>query len=221
MKNIFTYIVFLLFISAGAFAQKTTIKGKITDAETQKPLIGVSVAIKGKVAGTITNADGNFELSTTVPATLVISMVGYERQEVAVTNETSLNIALKTGAEDLNQVVVSASRIEENILRSPVSIEKMDARTIQQSGSANFYDALLNMKGLDMVTSSLTYKQINTRGFNTTGNSRFLQLVDGVDNQSAGLGFTMGNLFGPHDIDVESVELIPGAASALYGPIAF
>jgi outer membrane receptor protein involved in Fe transport len=221
MKKFFTYILFLLFVSAGAFAQRSSIKGKVTDAENQKPLAGASVAVKGKVAGTITNADGNFELNTPVPVTLVISMVGYERQEIVVNNETSLTIALKAGAEDLNQVVVSASRIEESILRSPVSIEKMDIRGIQQTPSPNFYDALLNMKSVDMVTSSLTYKQINTRGFNTTGNSRFLQLVDGVDNQSAGLGFTMGNLFGPHDIDVESVELIPGAASALYGPIAF
>ena len=219
MKNIFTYI--LLFISLGAFAQKSVIKGKVTDAENQKPLIGVSVSIKGKVAGTITNVDGNFELSVATPVTLVISMVGYERQEVAITNETAIDVSLKPSASDLNQVVVSASRIEESILRSPVSIEKMDARAIQQSPSANFYDALLNMKSLDIVTSGLTYKQINTRGFNTTGNSRFLQLVDGVDNQSAGLGFAMGNLHGPHDIDVESTELIPGAASALYGPIAF
>ncbi|MBA4853162.1 TonB-dependent receptor [Emticicia sp. BO119] len=222
MKKIFPYISFLFFVSSGVFAQKTLVRGKVSDIETQKPLVGASIAIKGKVAGTITNTEGNFELNTTLPVILVVSMIGYERQEIVVNSETSLlNISLKAGSEDLNQVVVSASRIEESILRSPVSIEKMDARSIQQSPSPNFYDALLNMKSLDMVTSSLTYKQINTRGFNTTGNSRFLQLVDGVDNQSAGLGFTMGNLFGPHDIDVESVELIPGAASALYGPIAF
>lgn len=85
----------------------------------------------------------------------------------------------------------------------------------------SFYDGLLNLKSIDMVTSSLTYKQINTRGFNSTGNSRFLQMIDGVDNQSAGLGFSVGNLFGAADLDVESVELIPGAASALYGPVAF
>ncbi|UTA69297.1 TonB-dependent receptor [Emticicia sp. 21SJ11W-3] len=221
MKNIFTCIISLLLFSAGAFAQKSVIKGKVTDAENQKPLIGVSVFLKGKVSGTITNAEGNFELNASLPATLVISMVGYERQEIAVASETTLSISLKTASEDLNQVVVSASRIEESILKSPVSIEKMDSRGIQQSPAANFYDALLNMKSLDIVTSGLTYKQINTRGFNTTGNSRFLQLVDGVDNQSAGLGFAMGNLHGPNDIDIESVELIPGAASALYGPIAF
>lgn len=221
MKKYFTYLFTLLLISVGVFAQKPSIKGKVTDAETQKPLAGVSITLKGKVAGTITNAEGNFELNASTPATLVVSMVGYERQEVSVNNETMLSIVMKAGTADLNQVVVSASRIEESILRSPVSIEKMDLRGIQQTPSPNFYDALVNMKSLDMVTSGLTYKQINTRGFNTTGNSRFLQLIDGVDNQSAGLGFAMGNLFGPHDIDVESVELIPGAASALYGPIAF
>lgn len=135
----------------------------------------------------------------------------------AVSDADSLNIDETT----LDQVVISASRVEESILKSPVAIEKVDARAIRESPSVNFYDGLVNLKSLDMVTSSLTYKQINTRGFNDTGNSRFLQLVDGVDNQTPGLGFAVGNLFGSSDLDVESVELIPGAASALYGPVAF
>lgn len=202
-------------------AQSPRISGSISDGDSGKPLAGVSVSVKGKNTGTVTNADGFFELKTAIPATLLISFVGYARQQVNVSSTENIQISLIPSIEELNQVVVSASRVEENILRSPVSIEKMDARAIQQSPSANYYDGLVNMKSLDMVTSSLTYKQINTRGFNTTGNSRFLQLVDGVDNQPSGLGFAMGNLFGPHDIDVESAELIPGAASALYGPIAF
>jgi outer membrane receptor protein involved in Fe transport len=202
-------------------AQSIKIQGHIFDNESQKPVSGASVSVKGKNTGTITNNEGLFELNTSLPATLVVSLVGYARQEVSVTSSENLRINLVPSIEELNQVVVTASRVEENILRSPVSIEKMDSRAIQQTPSANFYDGLINMKSLDMVTSSLTYKQINTRGFNTTGNSRFLQLVDGVDNQPSGLGFAMGNLFGPHDIDVESAELIPGAASALYGPIAF
>src|SRR5690606_7944213 len=61
----------------------------------------------------------------------------------------------------------------------------------------------------------------NARGFNSTGNARFLQLVDGVDNQTPGLNFAVGNLFGSSDLDMESAELIPGSASALYGPVAF
>ncbi len=204
-----------------SLAQSGKITGAVLDAETNRPLPGVSVFVKGNSFGTTTNHLGNFEISAPTPGTLIFSFVGYEKQEVNIENSSILSVTLKPSAEQLDQVVISASRIEENILRSPVSIEKMDLRAVQQTPSANFYDGLVNMKSLDMVSSSLTYKQINTRGFNQTGNGRFLQLVDGVDNQPAGLGFAMGNLFGPHDLDVESVELIPGAASALYGPVAF
>jgi len=220
-RNFYLYLLLTALFSATlAKAQTSKISGLVQDLETKQPLAGASVVAKGNIAGTITNAAGNFEI-TTSSTTLIISLVGYDRQEVRINSNSFINISLKSSAEELDQVVISASRVEENILRSPVSIEKMDMRGVQQTPSANFYDGLVNMKSLDMVTSSLTYKQINTRGFNTTGNGRFLQLVDGVDNQPAGLGFAMGNLFGPHDIDVESVELIPGAASALYGPVAF
>lgn len=121
----------------------------------------------------------------------------------------------------LDTVVVAASRVKETLLETPVTIEKMDERMIRETPSLSFYDGLANLKGVEMVTSGLTFNQINTRGFNSTGNSRFLQLVDGVDNQTPGLSFAVGNLFGASDLDVESVELIPGAASALYGPVAF
>ncbi|MEA5426781.1 TonB-dependent receptor [Arcicella lustrica] len=220
MKKIFTLSI-ILFHSLAVFAQNFT--GSIIDAETKKPLAGASVRIKGKNIGTVTNADGFFSLKTSAkpPFTLIFSMIGFERQTVEVTDNSTIAISLKSGDELLQQVVISASRIEENILKSPVSIEKIDAKSIQQSPSVSFYDALVNVKSLDMVTSGLTYKQINTRGFNSTGNSRFLQLIDGVDNQSPGLGFAVGNLFGSSDLDVEGVELIPGAASALYGPVAF
>jgi iron complex outermembrane recepter protein len=214
--------IFILFgINSLIFAQTNTIIGKITDASTQKPLIGVNISIKNKKTGTVTNSEGSFKINIEIPATLQISMLGFDKKEIQITDYKDIAVSIRENSQDLNQIVVSASRIEESILKSPVTIEKMDIRAIQQTPSANFYDALVNLKGLDMVTSSLTYKAINTRGFNSTGNGRFLQTVDGMDSQSAGLGFAMGNLFGPHDIDVESVELIPGAASALYGPVAF
>jgi outer membrane receptor protein involved in Fe transport len=208
-------------INYDLYAQQTKLSGTITDPETQQPLVGVSVAVKGKVLGTVTDAKGKFELTTAAPATLVISMIGYERQEVTATNGQPISISLKTGVAELNQVIVSASRIEESSLRTPVTIEKMDARAIQQAPAATMFESLNSLKGVDMVTSGLTLRQVNTRGFNNIGNSRFLQLTDGVDNQSAGLGFAAGSFFGVSDLDVESIELIPGAASALYGPTAF
>jgi iron complex outermembrane recepter protein len=214
---------FFLSITIGLFGQTQKFKGTITD-ENNNPVAGANILIKGKIMGTVSQSDGQFELATTVnpPFTIVISMVGYQKQEIEITASSSnIQIKLLESSEVMDQIVVSASRVEESILQSPVSIEKMDLGDISQTASVNFYDALENLKGVEMVTSGLTFKQINTRGFNHTGNSRFLQLVDGVDNQTPGLGFAVGNLFGSSDLDMESAELMPGAASALYGPVAF
>ncbi|WP_420148867.1 TonB-dependent receptor [Spirosoma sp.] len=227
MKTIYTHILFVVFLLAGftstGWAQKTQLTGTITEFETGKPLAGATVLLKGSKQGTVTDSQGQFNLSVTdaLPKILVVSMIGYERQEIKLSGNQGLTIRLRPSSEQLDQVVVAASRVEESILRSPVSVEKLDARAVRQTPSANYFEALNNLKGVDMVTSGLTYRQINTRGFNSTGNSRFLQLVDGVDNQSPGLGFSVGNLLGVSDLDVESAELIPGAASALYGPVAF
>ncbi|MBL0743479.1 TonB-dependent receptor [Chryseolinea lacunae] len=217
-------LLLLVFLSFPTFLfAQTKISGTITDADS-KPVSGASLVIKGKLIGTTTDENGNFSLNTSaaLPLTLVVTGVGYQKQEVAVsTSGESVKIGLTPQTELLNEMVVTASRVEESILESPVSIEKMDTRAIRETPSINFYDGLQNIKSVEMVTSGLTFKQINTRGFNGTGNSRFLQLVDGVDNQTPGLNFAVGNLFGSSDLDMESAELIPGSASALYGPVAF
>lgn len=213
----------LVFPCSLLFGQNKTITGKIIDSESNSAVIGASIVVKGKLTGTTTDANGDFTLNTSVapPLTLVVSVVGYQKQEIEVTSEGQVNISLSSKAVLLDEMVFSASRVEESILQSPVSIEKLDAKSIRETPSINFYEGLQNLKGLEMVTSGLTYKQVNTRGFNDTGNARFLQLVDGVDNATPGLNFAVGNLFGSSDLDMESAELIPGSASALYGPVAF
>ena len=67
----------------------------------------------------------------------------------------------------------------------------------------------------------MTFQSVNTRGFATFANTRFVQLVDGMDNSTPALNFPIGNLVGMNEVDVQSVELLPGAASALYGANAF
>jgi outer membrane receptor protein involved in Fe transport len=222
MKRTLLFILLLTFFRI-SIAQNIKVAGTVTDSETHEGIAGANIIIKGKLTGTVTDAAGRFELNTAAkpPFTLVISVVGYEKQELEVNDASTLTINLVPATEIMNEVVFSASRVEENILTSPVSIEKMDTKAIRETPSINFYDGLQNLKGVEMVTSSMTYKQINTRGFNSTGNARFLQLVDGMDNQTPGLNFAVGNLFGSTDLDMESAELIPGAASALYGPVAF
>ena len=218
-------LLFFFFLSLLAYssqAQNTTITGNVKNDKDQV-VAGANIILKGKITGAVTDEAGNFELTTAVrpPFILVISMVGFQKQEIEVQNNASISVKLTESTEVMDEVVFSASRVEESIFQSPVSIEKMDARAILATPSITFYDGLQNLKGVEMVTSGLTFNQINTRGFNSTGNSRFLQLVDGVDNQTPGLGFAVGNLFGSSDLDMESAELIPGAASALYGPVAF
>lgn len=217
-------LIVLLLYAVNLFGQEVKIRGDVSATDTNLALSNASVNIKNKVTGTTTNVKGSFTLNYKgkLPIVIVVSAIGYESQEIQVTSESQdIRVLLSAKTIMLNEVVTAASRVSQNILQSPVSIEKMSLKTIKENPSYTFYDGLQSMKGMEAVTSSITYKQVNTRGFNTTGNSRFLQLVDGVDNQTPGLNFAVGNLFGASDLDVESAEVIPGAASALYGPVAF
>ena len=227
MKTFFTkrrlsFIASIMLLTVSSFAQ-TRISGKVSDGVSKESLIGVSVAVKGKVIGTISDSKGNFALSTTTstPFTISVSSIGYKTQEIVVSGEKSdFDIKLEEQNVLGQEVVVSASRVEEGVLKSPVSVEKMDLRAIQNTPSISFYDALKNLKGVDVNVQSLTFQSVTTRGFNGSGNPRVVQLVDGMDNQAPGLNFAVGNIVGISELDLESVELIPGAASALYGPNA-
>ncbi|HKC36589.1 MAG TPA: carboxypeptidase-like regulatory domain-containing protein, partial [Chitinophagaceae bacterium] len=222
MRNLLA-VLSLLFTSNSIFAQDNLIievSGKVTDQEKQLPLPDVSVQVKGTIAGTVTNSSGNFVLRTRtkLPFTLVFSSVGFQQQELEVKNlGSNLQVALSTQAVLGTAVVVTASRVAESILKSPVAIEKLDIRAIKETAAPSFYEALENVKGVQMITSSLTFKVPNTRGFNIPNNFRFMQLVDGVDMQAATLGVPLGNAIGPTELDIQSVEITPGAASALYG----
>jgi iron complex outermembrane receptor protein len=223
-KRSLTFLLAMLVGVTMAFAQ-TSISGTVKDGTTGEPLAGVNIVVKGRVLGTITNSAGQFNLSVNQapPVTLVFSFIGFRTQEVEVKDANTTNLEISMEEQSLlgQDVVISASRVEESILQSPVSIEKMDILGVQNTASENYYKGLINMKGLDMTTSSVNFQIINARGFNSTGNTRFVQLTDGMDTQAPALNFPIGNLNGPSELDVESVEFIPGAASALYGPNAF
>ena len=219
MKNVL--FVCGLFLSCITYAQ-TNVRGTVVD-EAGVPVVGANVVAVGTTAGTATDFDGNFALLVDAepPFNLEVSSIGYALQKVAVTaNNQSLSVTLVEGSE-LDEVVISASRTPERIFESPVTIERFGLKEIKNTASADFYDGLENLKGVDINTNSLTFKSINTRGFATFANTRFMQLVDGMDNAAPALNFPLGNLLGMTDTDVQSVEILPGAASALYGANAF
>jgi len=223
MKIIYPIIVavMLIFVAGAAFAQgSVTLSGTLTDSETQEGLAGVNIIVKGTVLGTITDSKGNFRLTIkgALPVTLSASFVGYRTLDIPVSSaDQPITGQLQPSALLGEEVVVTASRVEESQLKSPVAIEKLDSRSIRETPAPSFYDALENVKGVQMTTSSLTFKVPNTRGFNIPNNFRFMQLVDGVDMQAATLGVPLGNAIGPTELDIASVEITPGAASALYG----
>lgn len=201
----------------------TEVSGQVLDVDGE-PLAGVNIRVKDKLIGTTTDGNGMFSLSIKQdpPLILVFSIVGFQTEEVDITNANTTDLEIRMQEQTFlgEEVVVSASRVEQSILKSPVSIEKMDVIEIQTSASPNFYDGIANLKGVDFSTQSLTFKSINTRGFGSNGNTRFVQLIDGIDNQAPGLNFAVGNIVGISELDLESAEMIPGAASALYGPNA-
>ncbi len=219
MKTFFQFL-FLLGFSI-SFAQ-TTVTGSVTD-DSGQPLPGANVVVVGTSQGAVTDFDGKFSinLSTQPPFDLQVSSVGFETQTVAVTSLNEPLVVVMTEGNSLDEVIVSASRTPERVFESPVTVERFGIADIKNTASSDFYDGLENLKGVDINTNSLTFKSINTRGFATFANTRFMQLVDGMDNSAPALNFPLGNLLGMIETDIQSVEILPGASSALYGANAF
>ncbi|WP_298900799.1 TonB-dependent receptor [uncultured Psychroserpens sp.] len=219
MKTIFK--IMMLFCCAFAFAQ-TTVKGKVVD-NNGIPLAGANILVVGTTTGAITDFDGNYTLvvNQDPPFSIQISSVGFDTVTKEVTtNPQTIDVTMIEGTS-LDEVVISASRTPERIFESPVTVERFGLKEIKNTASADFYGGLEDLKGVDVNTNSLTFKSINTRGFATFANTRFMQLVDGMDNSTPALNFPIGNLVGMTETDVLSVELLPGASSALYGANAF
>jgi len=207
--------------SIAAFAQTTSIGGTVKNSITGETVSAVSVSLKGTDLGTFTDDKGYYKISGTIkfPATLVFSSVGFETQELPVSSTSdSINLDFKPSVGLGTEVVVSASRVPERYMVSPVSIERVTAASLRNAPAANFYDVVTNLKGVDVTTSSLTFKTPTTRGFGGSGNVRFNQLVDGMDNQAPGLNFSVGAIIGLNELDIDNIELLSGASSALYGP---
>ena len=226
MKKILLTACCFLTTSIILFAQKQTITGKVSDAETGVPQAFTNVIIKGSTLGTSTDIDGNFsiEVDFSQRDTLFLqtSFVGFEPLEIAITkSSTFVELKMEPMVIMAKEVVISASRVSESLTEAPVDIQKLNSKKIESSASGDFYQSLGNLKGIDIVTSSMGFKTVNQRGFNTTSPIRSVQFIDGMDNQAPGLNFPLGNMLGASDLDLESIEIISGAASALYGANAF
>ena len=216
-------LAFCGLLLCGNLTAQITLRGNIVDATTGDDLIGASVLAKGTTTGTVTDIDGTWELTVSgLPAILQFSYIGYASTELEVTDaDQDLTVELGDDAITTETVEVVGQRISDKQRQAALTVETLDAIAIKQTPAANFYDGLGSLKDVDLTAASLGFKIINTRGFNSTNPVRSLQIIDGVDNQSPGLNFSLGNFLGASELDINRVNLVVGASSAFYGPNAF
>jgi len=203
-----------------AYSQTSvTISGTIKDESSKESVPSATVQVKGSDKKTFTNSDGQFSLKVSkLPVTLVISSAEFESKEITVSdNSKPLELTMVASNKMGQEVVVAANRVPQNIRLAGVTEERMGSKLLRNVAAPNYYEAIGNLRGVDVHTASLTFRTITTRGFVSSGNLRLNQLVDGMDNQAPGLNFAVGSVIGPSDLDVESVEVLAGASSALYG----
>jgi len=213
--------IFTLLFGVLSFAQ-TTVTGTVND-ENGMPVPGANVIVVGTSTGAISDFDGKFTLSVSQapPFTVQASSVGFTTVTENITsNNQDVTFVLVEGSF-LDEVIVSATRVPQKIFESPVTVEKFSLKQIQRTPSSDYFEGLFNIKGVQMNQTGLVFSQVNTRGFGTAYNEGFVTMVDGMNTQAPVFGFAVGNLIGLNELDVQSVEILPGSASALYGMDAY
>ncbi|MBU1008895.1 MAG: carboxypeptidase-like regulatory domain-containing protein [Bacteroidetes bacterium] len=195
------------------------IRGIVRDKQTKEVLPGTNIQIKGTTTGTVSGIDGTFELAAPAKGTAVLmfSYIGYASQAIVWHKEAKLEVMLESASLPGTEVVISASRLNQEIRQAPIAIQKLNAQQINNSASGDYFNSLSNLRDVEIISNSIGFGAFNTRGFNSTSPLRVVQLIDGVDNQLPTINIATGNMFGISDIDIENLEIISGPASALYG----
>jgi len=223
----------ILLVSSIAFAQ-TAIKGTVTDAENSGPVPGVTVTVKGTRTVVATDANGNYTISVPVSATLVFSFIGYKTQEVAVGNQTTINIKLAQSAGQLNDVVVTALGIKRERRALGYSVTEVKGATLTEARETNFVNGLegkvAGVNVSNVATGPGGSSNVVIRGISDiTGSNQPLYVIDGIPMQNSTYSQTdVGGGYGGADggdgtininpDDIETISILKGAAaSALYG----
>lgn len=224
-----TYIRALLSLVALActfnLSAQTILQGTVLNKATQETIIGAQVRIPGHSVGAATDFDGRFFLQTDLapPFTVEIRSLGFDPYLLSIEDQVldSLVVQLTVASSAQQEMVISASRLEESLLGTPTSIDKVDLLEWRTLPGLDPVTSLNQFGALQVNQGSITFPSLNTRGFADAQNFRFLQFADGMDLTPPGLGYTFGNVGGPNSLDLRYIEVLPGPGSALYGPNAF
>ena len=217
-------ILTIICISSAFLTYAQTISGSVKN-NSGEALIGAYIVVPSVPGvGAITDENGAFSIKIpSLPIDLKVTYLGYQDKTITVSSATNkVKVVLSEDQENvLTGALVKASRVTEKSKEAPLTVESIGIQAIKDAPSASFYESLGTLKGVDVTAASLGFRVVNTRGFNSTSPVRSLQLIDGVDNQSPGLNFALGNFLGASDLDIRRVNVIAGASSAFYGPNAF
>lgn len=199
--------------SVNAVQQAKKVTGNVSDAE--GPIIGASVVEKGNPGnGTVTDLDGNFTLNVKPGSTIVITYIGYQKQEIAVGNQSSFNITMKTDDKTLDEVVVVGYGVQKKKLVTGSTIE-VKGDDIQKMNTTQVLGALQSQTpGVNIQAASGQPGdgfKISIRGAGTNGNTAPLYIIDGV----------AGDINNLNPADIERIDVLKDAAScAIYGSAA-
>jgi len=233
----------LLLTTAVTHAQDRRITGRITSGKDQAPIPGVNVLIKNTQTGTTSDADGNYALSVSPNATLVFSAIGYVGREVAVGNQSQVNVSLQEGEQNLNEVVVTALGIKKEAKRLGYATATVSPEQVTTNRTVNFMNALqgkiagVNISSLG--TGAAGTSKIRIRGQSSfSGQNSPLIVVNGVPIDNTNFGQNNGNTGGDNSIgnrdrnysdggdglssinpdDIQEMTVLKGGtAAALYG----
>lgn len=193
--------------------QSKKVTGTVSDAE--GPIIGASVVEKGNAGnGTVTDLDGNFSLNVKPGATIVITYIGYQKQEIVVGNQSNFNVTMKTDDKTLEEVVVVGYGVQKKKLVTGSTIE-VKGDDIQKMNTTQVLGALQSQTpGVNIQAASGQPGdgfKISIRGAGTNGNTAPLYIIDGV----------AGDINNLNPADIERIDVLKDAAScAIYGSAA-
>ncbi len=223
MKNI--YLIFLSFLLTTSVLAQNVVMGTVIDGSNGETIIGAIVSVKGTIEGVVTDQNGAFRLETEIPYPFIlkVKMPGFEVWEIEVTEDEQTFLVSLGGDFSIlgDEVVVTASRVEEQYMDSPVTIHKLKLKDIANHPSGEVYQSLSSLQGVQVNQSSLSFKSVNTRGFADAQNWRFIHLLDETELNAPGLNYSISSVAIHSDLDIRSLEVVPGASSALFGPNAF
>ena len=223
MKNILNkyYLAFMAVILFGSVYSQTQISGSVMDAGSMEAIPGVNVIIDGTNIGTVTDFDGNFVINTSqdAPLTLVVSYVGYSAERVSVTSANqNINVMLSAG-QNLEEIIISASRRAQKVTDAPASVSVISTRQIENSAQiAEPSRILVSVPGVQIQQQTANSMNIEMRaGSGVFGTSTYIMRDNrGLITPAAGTFFSFQQ--GLSNLDLASVEIVRGAAGVLYGP---